>query len=118
MLLALRHGPMVTNGAPQVSPKTSTHHPHVVFPVAVPLSARRALSPTQQLLGIVDGLGHNVALSQEACDVREKGNFRQGRGRYIYPSPSYEAQIKHLALSQEHDLQESLIFRLKTNSHI
>lgn len=81
---------MVTNSGPQVPPrnlgelgcgacehvfvcvcaKTLTYQPCVVVPLTVPLSARWALSSTQQLLGIMNGLCHNITLSQEASRVK------------------------------------------------
>lgn len=42
--------------------KTLTHQPCA----AVPLSAHWTLASSQQLLGFVDSLAHNIALSQEA----------------------------------------------------
>ncbi len=46
---------------------------------------------------------HPLPRSLKSERVREKGNFRQGQERYIYPSPSCDAQIKHLAQSQVYD---------------
>lgn len=57
------------------------YHPGSALSLSLPLSSARPMTP-QQLLGIMDGLGHHIPLSQKSCRERGGGE-REGEEKEV-----------------------------------